>query len=490
MDRAQVHFEMFVRRHARAPWVLALATEDRHEAFEAAEGVLAEAAGAAVRLCKETRDPETGDFRPLVLLERGARPEPRRWRPRRPAQVVRMPVVTASCVQPEDLYGAPARASIGRFLAGWLERNRVTAFELLHRADLAERLEACEAELAVAIYNAATEQAAAGAAPLEQYRQALAGLVRRTIERVVEDKAAGAYRFGALVAGRLARRDHWRDKVEMLLDLVDAAQREDGPGVAAVRLLQQPLIDILGVQGELDEILGAGLAPGDQALILLQIAAAPQVAETPTLARALPPLRGLSARLALTLHRRAIFVRSRAAMARRALGILAGPAPLWAEGPAREAEGLKLFKALLATAERLIDRDEAAAALTGRWRRLAEPGRLEARLDLCPGALEEADVLIDLIEAAVGRGAIDGFGRRLLVLLDDAAFERELRFCPDPPAVNLRRLASLATRIRTAAAFAALSAQAEPRLHRLAVAIAADAAPARQGRMAQQGAPR
>ena len=79
MDRAQVHFEMFVRRHGRAPWALALATEDRREAFEAVDAVLAEAAGAAVRLCKETRDPLTGNFRPLMLLERGVRPEPRRW---------------------------------------------------------------------------------------------------------------------------------------------------------------------------------------------------------------------------------------------------------------------------------------------------------------------------------------------------------------------------------------------------------------------------
>src|ERR1700684_1859567 len=66
MERTCVHFELFVRRHARAPWTLALVTEDRGAAFEAAHDAINGDETAAVRLCKETRDPATGDFRPLT----------------------------------------------------------------------------------------------------------------------------------------------------------------------------------------------------------------------------------------------------------------------------------------------------------------------------------------------------------------------------------------------------------------------------------------
>jgi len=475
MDRAQVHFEMFVRRHGRAPWELALATEDRREAFEAVDAVLAEAAGAAVRLCKETRDPLTGDFRPLMLLERGVRPEPRRWRARRAAALATRtpPAAAPTCVQPEDLYTAPARASIGRLLAGWLARNGVTPFELLHRADLAERLEACEAELDAAIYNAASGQAAGREEMLEPLRAALAALTRRTIERVVTGDGAGSYRLGAIVAERLERCEGWADKVQTLLDLLDAAQRTDPSEMGAVlRLLQQPLVDILGAHGESEAILGEDQALGDRLLTLLQIAAAPQVAEDTGLASQLPRLGGLAAHLALGLHRRPAFARTRAVLVRRAVTVLASTAPLWPGDPAREAEGLALLGALLNACGRLADHDEARAALAERWRRLAEPARIEVRLALCGGELEAADVLVGLAKAAVGRGSAEAFGRRLLTLLAEAEFAREACFSPDPPAVALKRLADLAAGIWALELTPEIGAIAAQRVRRLAAAIA------------------
>jgi hypothetical protein len=474
MDRAQVHFEMFVRRHGRAPWALALATEDRREAFEAVDAVLAEAADAAVRLCKETRDPATGDFRSLTLLERGVRPEPRRWRARRGAMAAQTPPAAAPvCMQPEDLYTGLARATIGRLLAGWLARNRTTPFELLHRAELAERLEACEAEMSAAIYNAASAQAAGREGALEPLRAALTALVRRTIERVVADNGTGSYRLGVVVAERLASCENWADKAQTLLDLLDAAQRTDsGEAPTILRLLQQPLADILGAHGESETILGEGLALGDRLLMLLQIAAAPEVAEDPNLVNRLPRLRGLAARLALGLHRRPAFARTRSVLVRRVVTVLAGATPLWPEDPAREAEGLALLNALFNAGCRLADRDQARAALSERWRRLAEPARIEARLAQCAGELEAADVLVSLAKAAVGRGSAEAFGRRLLTLLADADFAREACFSPDPPAVALKRLADLAAGIWALELTPEFGAIAAQRVRRLAAAIA------------------
>jgi hypothetical protein len=473
MDRAQVHFEMFVRRHGRAPWELALATEDRREAFEAVDAVLAEAAGAAVRLCKETRDPLTGNFRPLMLLERGVRPEPRRWRAHRTLATRTPPTSAPVCMQPEDLYAAPARATIGRLLGVWLARNRVTPFELLHRADLAEQLEACEAELDAAIYNAASAQAAGCDEVLEPLRAALTALVRRTIERVVADEATGSYRLGAVVAERLARCEGWADKVQTVLDLLDAAQRADpGEAPAILRLLQQPLVDILSAHGESEALLGQGLALGDRLLKLLQIAEAPGVAEDASLPGRLPRLNGLAARLALSLRRRPVFARTRAILVRRVVTVLASTAPLWPGDPAREAEGLALLGALFNVCGRLADHDEVRAALDERWRRLAEPARIEARLALCAGELEAADVLVDLAKAAVGRGSAEAFGRRLLTLLAEEEFAREACFSPDPPAVALKRLADLAAGVFALELTPEIGAIAAQRIRRLAAAIA------------------
>jgi hypothetical protein len=191
-----------------------------------------------------------------------------------------------------------------------------------------------------------------------------------------------AFRLGAAVAVRLGGRAGWGDKIEILLDLLDAAPAGGQQAVTALRVLQQPLIDILGVHGELDEILGRGLALGDQLLILLQIASAPAAVPAAALGRTVARPGGLAARLALTLHGRPVFTRTRRAIGRRVLAALAGDRPLWPGHPAREAEGLQAVVGLLAAAGRLLDQDEVAAALARRRRRLAGPVFVDARLGL------------------------------------------------------------------------------------------------------------
>ncbi|KAK0329149.1 hypothetical protein LTR94_037961, partial [Friedmanniomyces endolithicus] len=80
-------------------------------------------------------DPETMEFASVVVLTRGA-PELKR---KRPAPVEpRGP----ACRGVQDLYAPHARETIGRILEDWLGRQGATAFELLHRPELAERLEA------------------------------------------------------------------------------------------------------------------------------------------------------------------------------------------------------------------------------------------------------------------------------------------------------------------------------------------------------------
>lgn len=282
-----------------------------------------------------------------------------------------------ACVRPHDLYAAPAREVIGEVLSGWLTRHRVTPFELLHRAELAERLEACEAELSAALYNAALAEAAARGAALEPIRRRLDALARQTLDHIHARDPDVDFRLGAAVAASLGRHANWGRKLELVLDLLEAAPTTGHPASVSLRVLRQPLADILGAQGELDEIFGREPALGDQLLLLIQIASAPAIAavaaQDARLGPTVPRLSGLAARLAVALHGHAAFARVRRAIVRRVLTVLASQAPLWPDDAAREVEGLKALAALLTLRGRQVDQTAVAAALAGRWRRLSSP---------------------------------------------------------------------------------------------------------------------
>ena len=72
---------------------------------------------------------------------------------------------------------------IGRVLGDWLARHGVTPFELLHRADLAEQLEACAAELSAAVQAATALDGAERGGAEQSTREALGRLARRATPR-------------------------------------------------------------------------------------------------------------------------------------------------------------------------------------------------------------------------------------------------------------------------------------------------------------------
>ena len=143
MNGQQVHYEVFIRRAPGAAWKLDMATENRTAAVSAAEELMAEGRVAAVRVSKETLDPETREFRSVTILNLGVSEAPKK------KKVVENQ--DPLCVSPQDLYTVHARERIGRLLEGWLERKGATPFELLHRPDLVEELEASGTDLQHAI---------------------------------------------------------------------------------------------------------------------------------------------------------------------------------------------------------------------------------------------------------------------------------------------------------------------------------------------------
>src|SRR5690606_22094806 len=120
-------------------------------AIETAEDLLRDGQACAVRVTKETLDPDTMEFASVIVLTRGA-PE-MKHKPK-----LRDDRVAPGCRGVQDLYTPHARDLLGRVLEDWLTRQGATAFELLHRPDLAERLEASGVELQHAVQKVAVPE--------------------------------------------------------------------------------------------------------------------------------------------------------------------------------------------------------------------------------------------------------------------------------------------------------------------------------------------
>src|SRR5690606_19723061 len=91
------------------------------------------------------------------------------------------------CVAPNDLYSAHARDRIGRLLEGWLARHHATPFELLHRPDLVEELDASGIELQHAIQKIAVPEAQDRGLSVHELMRTFQGLVERAIQRLLKD---------------------------------------------------------------------------------------------------------------------------------------------------------------------------------------------------------------------------------------------------------------------------------------------------------------
>ena len=183
MQGARVHFEVFVRRKPGAGWTLELATENRAAAVANAEATFQDGGVHAVKVTKETQDAGTGEFQSVQILNLGM-PEPLAKR-RTPTENLE-----PLCVTPQDLYTLHARDRIGRLLEAWLARKSATPFELLHRPDLVEQLEAAGNELQHAVQKIAVPEAQARGANTHEMMRTFHGLIDRAVERLMKDCAA------------------------------------------------------------------------------------------------------------------------------------------------------------------------------------------------------------------------------------------------------------------------------------------------------------
>lgn len=462
MDRAQIHYEVFSRRKAGAQWTLEQATEGRTTAIAVAEELLKEGRAISVRVTKETLDPETREFQSVTILNKGA-PDTAK-----PKKVVddREPL----CVAPQDLYTIHARERIGRLLDGWLERNHATPFELLHRADLVEQLEASGVELQHAIQKVAVPEAQARGLTVHELMRTFQSLVERAIEKLLKDFRKGAlpdvdkegfaaaaervlqnpergYLLGAGVAASIAPAHSWSDKISRLLDLADGAPKAGPARALALQTVEQPLAEILGSNVGVDDLLGRDLDLGQRLAAMTRLTAIDHVEALmrvePSVAKIMPELSEAAQRLAQWLKGEE-FRHVRSAIVRRVMRELNGPRRLKPGDAEAEIDVLRgLAMALTAAAGAMLPPEEVQAVFAARSKTLITGDFVESYLGTEKSAADEVEALIWLVENVIGSANKRQAARYLAAVVMALRFEKEFRYGPDTPATKLVNLSRL-----------------------------------------------
>ncbi|MDP1600969.1 hypothetical protein [Phenylobacterium sp.] len=463
MNGQQVHYELFIRRTPGGGWTLDMATENRAAAISNAEELMSAGKVAAVRVTKETLHPETREFQSVTILNLGATETPKK------KKVVEN--LDPLCVSPQDLYTVHARERIGRLLEGWLERKGATPFELLHRADLVEELEASGTDLQHAIQKVAIPEAQARGLSVHEVIRTFTTLVERTIDRLLKDFRKGgmpdldkegfaraaervsrdperAYLLGAGVAVCIAPARTWPEKISRLLDLADAAPITGPPRGLALQTIEQPLAEILGSRTGLDHVIGLDLDLGGQLAAMTRLAACDTIDALmriePSVAKIMPPLSEAATRLARWLAAED-FQSVRVAITKRVVRDLNGPRRLRPGDAAGEIEVMRgLAMALTAAAGSLLQPEDVQAAFSQRSRMLVTSDFVESYLGGGERtARNEAEALMWLVENVIGAANKRQAGRYLSAGISALRFEKEFRYGPDTAAVKLQKLAAL-----------------------------------------------
>jgi hypothetical protein len=225
-----------------------------------------------VKVVKETYNDDTGDFLTLKIFEDGHN------------QVKLAPAQEDAphalpCFKPEDLYSYHARQTMSRLLTDFLARNKVTITELIHRADLLEKLEATGTLYQHAIQKVAVAQAANSTTPVQQIVKALNELATQAFNRVYRDQRKGlfpnpelgqfaelaqkladqgdaSYVFNGALARHLTDATGWDQKVLMLITVMETAPSDDAPRKLVLSSVDAILAEILGGSAALHDLMG------------------------------------------------------------------------------------------------------------------------------------------------------------------------------------------------------------------------------------------
>jgi hypothetical protein len=470
MATGQVHYEVFGRRGADGAWRLEGASESRSQAVELAQNLFNARKVSGVKVLKEVLDPATREYTSYLVTAIGmVEDQPKK-------KMVVKESTEPACVSPQDLYAAHARDKVGRVLDDFLRRRKVVVFELMHRADLAEGLEASSMELKHAIQKIAVPESQNTGAPVHELMRTYEKLAQTTIERVIQtgrkglfpdldkeplDKAAARliehadrlFLMGGAVAKRLADAPDWNAKVDRLLDMAEASPEEPKAKALCRVVIEQLLSEILGSRSGLSDLLGPDLDKGAALLALTRLVSPLEVeavmAADPSIRSLVPEMSGPAARLAVLMRAEA-FNALRTALGRKILSELNSAARLRPTDPDGEIAVLRaLAMVLTASAGRLLSLDEVQAVFLERSKLLTASDFVSALQQGRPTVLAEAQALVRMAENCMGPLNRARAAEWLQTCLDSLKFESEFRAGgADTAIVRLSALAVLDRSIR------------------------------------------
>lgn len=441
-----VHYEVFIRKTPPAPWSLVVATENRQQAMDTANDILREKRAVAVRVIKETLNPTTGEYNSLSILTKGEAEAK--------AMVKKKESSGPICAGVQDLYSIHAREKIGRVLEDWLGRRAVTPFELLHRPDLAEQLEASGVELQHAVQKIAVPESQSSDMNVHDLVRHYQKLCEQAIERVLVtgrkklfpslekqsvadvarslmDKAERTFLMGGAVSCSLVGIRTSRARLDKLMDLVDAAP-SDGPERALILMpIEQILCELLASRTYLAQILGPSLDQGGSLAAVVRMVAPKEInmltRHDPKLALLIPPVEGAPARLGERLAA-GDFPHLSQHLARMVLRELMSQRRLRPDDAYGEIEILRALAAsLTASTGRLLSAESVQNAFTERSKNLVTADFVSLYTKPCTSLQEEAERLAWLCENVTGGANKRAAGRWLQACVSSLRFETEMR---------------------------------------------------------------
>jgi hypothetical protein len=476
----EIHYEVFRRVGAKGGWTMHDVRSDRDSAIEMAQGLMKAEKATGVKVVKETYNDDTGDYLSPKIFEEGH-------------NQVKVSVAQEDaphalpCFKPEDLYSYHARATIRRLVPDFLARNKITVTELIHRADMLEKLEATGTLYQHAIQKVAVAQAASTSANVQQIVKSLNELVTQSIQRVYRDQRKGlfpnphadqfgelakklapqgdaSYIFNAALANHLKDGHGWDQKVELLLTVMENAPTEEAPRKLVLSSVDAILAEAMGGSAALHELLGhsENLSESLGQLVELFLGRSPKDAKG-----------GLSM---LTHHfAKDDLAEARTAVADRIVAEFKSTKRLVPDSLVEELKSLRsLANKVVMGVGKYLSHEDLVAAFTLRSKRLVTQEILSSHID---GALpdEKVERLLFVEENVIGsenKRQLAGF---ILPVVNSAPFENHFANAKAPIVGRLQRLAFLQGKVRRSNFIEEQRQEIAAKMDKIALAAAASA---------------
>ena len=477
----QVHFEVFRRAGATGGWTLHEVVNERSRALTMAQEMMASEKATGVKVIKETYDDDTGDYLSLKIFEDG-----HNKMKTAPAQEDAPP--SLPCFKPDDLYSYHARQTMMRLFADFLGRNRITITELIHRADMLDKLEATGTLYQHAVQKIAVAQAASSTTPVQQIVKGLNELATQATQRVYRDQRKGlfpnprsdqfaelatkltgqgdaAYIFNGALARHLKDTQSWNDKVLALLEILAKTPVSGDSRTLVLASIDAILAEALSASTALHELIGQAenLAEALTRLVELFLG---KLAADPTHGG----VAALSARFAAD-----ELPEARTAIARRIVAEFKSAKRLRPDSLVEELTALRrLANRVVYGVGKFLSHEDLITAFTLRSKRLVTQETLSNYIQDCTPD-EKVERLLFVEENIIGienKRQLAGF---VTPVLNSAPFESFFQNPKVPVLQRLQRLTQLQGRVRRASFVDVQRQEIADKMDRLACEMAARA---------------